>query len=749
MYWLILLLLLPGIAMSQDTIQALPRSILALYDSRHEPRVRYTNIHKYAEMPLNHLGYRLLYHDVHTPLPNMEQRDDIAGILTWFPSGSKVSEPRQYIHWMTNALKLGKKLVVVGNPGFYAQEKPLVPIHEVNQLWSHLGLKDLNSWTKKTYDTQLVIQTPALVGFEREYQGALPGFRNLQPLPNATVHLLARQHHSPVSDIALIATNPHGGYCADEYELFIGYIQDNEYRAWYLNPFLFFRLTFDQKPLPKTDTTTLAGRRIYYSHIDGDGWNNLAQLEEYRNQPLSCAEVLFKDILKPYDDLPCTVAPIAADISLNWVGTERSRAVTRNILGLPHIEVGCHTYTHPFDWYFFADYKPEIELPYLDRYVDGSWLAPSAMQSFKQSLRRVRKRPLPLPENTHLLNESYQIPRAYALKPFDLTLETEGAIQEVQKTAPHGKNVMVYQWSGDCLPFEAALRKVREAGIVNLNGGSTRFDDEFSSYSYVFPLGRLVGNEQQIYATNSNENTYTNMWLGKYYGFNKLPITFANTESPIRICPMNLYYHVYSTERLASFEALTSNLDYVRSQEIAPIAMSQYASIVGGFYQAEIYELGPSKWKIGNRGALQTIRFDHATQIAVDFSQSKGVIGQRYLQGSLYVYLDASENEPVIALEGNDDYWTYPSAHHPYLIDSRWPVRDVQTKEETTAFTTNGFGAGQMRWRVKEEGSYQIKQSGKEDFLALAKEGILSFALSRSLEPIRVEISRQMESAAK
>jgi len=27
--------------------------------------------------------------------------------------------------------------------------------------------------------------------------------------------------------------------------------------------------------VPKPDTTTLAGRRIYYSHIDGDGWKEL------------------------------------------------------------------------------------------------------------------------------------------------------------------------------------------------------------------------------------------------------------------------------------------------------------------------------------------------------------------------------------------------------------------------------------------------------------------------------------------
>jgi hypothetical protein len=42
--------------------QAVARTIIGLYDSRREPEIRLTRIHKLIEMPLNHLGLRGLGH---------------------------------------------------------------------------------------------------------------------------------------------------------------------------------------------------------------------------------------------------------------------------------------------------------------------------------------------------------------------------------------------------------------------------------------------------------------------------------------------------------------------------------------------------------------------------------------------------------------------------------------------------------------------------------------------------------------
>ena len=719
------------------------RTVIALYDGNHEKQISDSMLHLYAETPLNHLGYRLLYQDGNQPLPDLSQRPEVAGVITWLLPGVSLKDPKGYVRWLQRAIEAGKKVVLIGNPGFYPEgdDSPSL-LAEANRFWAGIGLRDSGRTVGKTYLTRFIHLDPKLTGFERAYQGVLPSYRVIQVVdPRVVSHATVRERDSQTEG-TLIATGPHGGYAAEDYALYVGARDGGEFKKWYINPYEFFRLTLDQEPIPKADTTTIAGRRIYYSQIDGDGWRSLTQLEVYREDPPPCAEVMYRHFLEGQQDLPCTVAPIGADIDESWVGTSRSRTIAEKIFSLPHVEVGTHTFSHPFDWGFFEHYTPEKELPFLDRYPDGSWIKPTVKGRIQKEMQQLTDyvRSPQLQNSVDVFDDSYTIPRAYALQPFLLEKEVAGSMETIHGLTPDKKKVKVMQWSGNCLPFEAALKEVREAGIGNLNGGSTRFDREFSSYAYVYPLGRKVGNEQQIYSTNSNENTYTEMWSGQFYGFDKLPQTYQNTESPFRLRPMNLYYHMYSAERLASFNALQSNLHYIRTQPIAPIEMSQFAAVVQGFYTAEFIPVEAGVWQVVSRGALPTVRFDRASQLCVNLSRSTGVVGQRHYQGSLYVYLDEAHSTATLALMDHKEYWQEPAASSPYLIESRWRVSAVRHLSSAVEFTASGFGEGIMRWRVPEEGPYSVSVDGQERFEIQASDGMLAFTLKPSLQPVRVMI---------
>lgn len=679
----------------------IPRTIIALYDSKHEPSTHASFVHLYGETPLNHLGFRLEYHDVTNPLPDINQRQDVVGVLSWYQDGTVVPNPHEYIQWAVSAIDAGKKFVILENPGFYVNDDNGASLRDANQLWAKLGLRDLGTWNLRTYSAHFTTADRNLVGFEREYTGILPNYRQMEAIEKDPVTV-----HASLGPHVMIATSPNGATIAHEYALYYIYNQEADHKQWYVNPFSFFRLAFDPNNIPKADTTTLAGRRIYYSHIDGDGWNNVTMLEEYRSKGVLCPEVIYNKILQPNPDLPCTVAPIGADITLSWVGTPKGRALTTRLLSLPNIEVGCHTFTHPFDWQFFEHYNPDEEKPYFSRYAQGGWEKPTVTSALSQWWDKLTQPQEPFTYPIKNLQEGYEVPRAFALKPFNLELEVRGALDAVNELTPSkAKRAMLYQWSGNCLPFESILKAVREANIVNINGGITRFDDEFPSYAWVSPLGRRVGDEQQIYASNSNENTYTKMWMGKYYGFNQLPQTFKNTETPIRLRPMNLYYHMYSGERQASLNALKENIAFVHTQEIAPVNASHFSQMISGFYATEFEPVSAKRWKILNRGELQTIRFDKATLQSVDFAQSEGVVGQRHFQGSLYVYLDAKVDNPIIALKDEERYWEEPQGDVPYLIDSRWLVYDLVRHEDGSVdFTSQGFGASEMRWYMPGQG---------------------------------------------
>jgi hypothetical protein len=92
--------------------QPVARRILALYDSSLEATPAETRIHRWAEMPLNHLGYVLTYRDIRKPLPTVDQARQFAGVLTWFP---RIPLTRNaYLDWAIKAAQAGTKFVILG-----------------------------------------------------------------------------------------------------------------------------------------------------------------------------------------------------------------------------------------------------------------------------------------------------------------------------------------------------------------------------------------------------------------------------------------------------------------------------------------------------------------------------------------------------------------------------------------------------------------------------------------------------------
>jgi hypothetical protein len=177
-----------------------------------------------------------------------------------------------------------------------------------------------------------------------------------------------------------------------------------------------------------------------------------------------------------------------------------------------------------------------------------------------------------------------------------------------------------------------------------------------------------------------------------------------------------------------------------------PVATSLFAAIADGFHTTRLVVLGADMWRIEDRGALQTLRFDRATFGAVDFTRSQGVIGQRHFQGSLYVALDEAHPAPVIALRETVVADTPAVAAHPYLIEGRWRVGALVADGDGMRFTAQGFGRGDMRWWVPRAGRYGIEVTREGERLAMAEavagaDHILAFELAQIAgAPIEVTV---------
>jgi len=772
-------------ASEKTTQKQIPRTVLALFDSASEGQSH--DIEDYLEMPLNFLGLNVKYHDIQKGIPNNVAVEDLVGIVTWFDATTKIPEIDDYVRWVIQLIDQGKKYIIIYDTGFYNEEQ-YVDLNLLEQLWHRLGFRYGDQWINQTNLTEFIYSDPFLAKFEYRLDNEKPSYpiitqiepkhhkssvksnpkskqvKEICEIPShenshiaaadqkkvirttsskVKSHLIARWNKSPNYDSDLVVTGPNGGCIATNYAIF-GISTDKGYfRKWIVNPFTFFTSALQLKNIPIPDPTTIAGNRVYYSQIDGDGWNNMTYVEGFNEAGYLCPDVIYQLILLPNPDLPVTVGPIGAELDLDWFGTSKGRNTAKKMFELPNVQVGCHTFTHPFDWPFFDHYTREKELPYLKKmpqkhgnkpvefYGDESGGLSSASAT-----------------DQNALEEGYTIPRAYGLKPFNLDQEVFGAIALINSLSPPNKKVNLYQWSGNALPNDKAIGLVYEAKVNNINGGESRFDNVYNSYSWLSPLGRTPGDHLQVYSSSCNEIYYTSEWNKNYYGLLCVIDTYKNTGIPIRTSPMDLYYHIFSGSREGGISAVQQIINYVRTQKCIPLSASDFSAYVMGFVSTRFDQVDADSWQIMQRGQLQTIRFDKSSSRSVDFGKSQGVIGQKHLHGSLYVYLDESIESPIITLKDNESFFEEPAGVIPYLIESRWRVSNMnQNWPKEMGFRTEGFGQCEMCWRMPEEGDYHIlverKNGEQERFKSNAPNGRLKITLpSSKIEPITVKIEQ-------
>lgn len=766
--------LLPVSAMADAAPES--RTLVSFYDSKKYATPRQISAHRFLEMPANHLGFDIKYYDINAPLPDLN--DSIRGIVLWFNPGASVPDAKLFLDWLEQQIAKGKKLIIIESAGLGDKQRQQQDImRQYNRILSNIGVQDSNLWHSVTYHSHTEYMDPSIAGFERQIGPVFPPFGSTYVIGDkATSHLkISITSEEEKDTVDLITTNPNGGFIAEGFAIFEVFEGDeSKVVQWFVNPFTFLKKALGVAPLtPVPDITTFNGRRIFYSHIDGDGWNNLCEINKYAKKKTLSAEVIRQEILKPYKDFAFSVGLITAEIDPACYGLPDSEKIARDIYALPNVEPSSHTHSHPLSWRYFEHYTPEKEEPILGHYPEKPKNMISMIEYLKDkadtrdwkslTTEKYETPPANEPEQPATSDDedekvagehglhSYETPRSYACAPFSLDQEITGSIDIINKLSPPNKKAILVQWSGNTSPFEGALKHTREAGFYNINGGDSRFDNEYPSYASIAPIGLHLGNELQIYSSNSNENTYTNLWTGRFFGFRYLQKTIQNTEEPLRVRPFNIYFHMYSGEKQASLNAVRENLEFARTQKLIPITTSHYTAIANGFYSTQLSKLSENIWKVSNRGFLNTIRFDDASNMSVDFEGSTGVWGQNYLHNSLYIHLDPEVEDPTIKLKINRNSNILPIEPSPYLVDSRWEIKSLHNDKNLLTIRALGYGAGEMTWTVPESGSYLIQAHKKkknkpvyEKLETVGSDGALHFTVDvmSPEEPLTITVQK-------
>ncbi|MBS0291307.1 MAG: endo alpha-1,4 polygalactosaminidase [Proteobacteria bacterium] len=584
------------------SIEPVARRVLVLYNGGEAPALDYTNAHRYLQMPLNHMGYVTDYVDVRGELPRLVAGDRYAGVVSWFSGFIAAPQRAGLSQWLQARMREGMPLAVVGDWGL-APDRALA---------RSLGL------VPDRADPQ---------GTLRQVQAApMMGFENPLPLPsrqNDLVQLtpdMARQSQSLVElrdarDRSFVggAITPWGGFVLDPNVLFE--IPGTDEARWLVDPFAFLQQALRLPAIPVPDTTTENGRRLLLAHVDGDGFPSLA---EFPGSPLA-AQVLLTEVFEKYR-IPQTMSVIEAEVAPDGLYpalSPRMEEVARKMFRLPHIEVGNHSYSHPFQW---------------DTAVQHG-----------------------------IFTDNSEAARSLAVPGYTMNLEREivGSTRYInERLAPRDKPVKIFQWSGDTAPSAEALALSYRAGLLNINGGDTSISRTNPSLTAVGALGLRKGGLLQVYAPITNENIYTHLWTGPYYGFERVIESFEMTDTPRRIKPVGIYYHSYSASKPASLKALKKVYNWALDHPLHPVHASEFIAKVQDFYDYAMARDGDG-WRLrSSNGALRTVRLPAALGLPRT-GASQAVAGWRPGVEGRYVHLSG----PAALLQTNADETSSPYLH--------------------------------------------------------------------------------------
>ena len=265
----------------------LPRYVLALYKSAEvyndvegrRPKTATSNeIHSWAQMPLNWLGLMVEYHDIDRGLPDERTMSRYRGVVTWFQT-EEMAAPLEYLHWLGAQVRAGRRVVILDYLGALRDRRTLrtLDLAAVNEALAPSGLEFRGNWTGNQQVIELRRKDSKMVEFERPLPSGLPYYQQVvSRRPDSRAHLVLARRDLPDSESHMVVTGPWGGFAAAEYVRF--QFPGESGAQWWLDPFAFFRDALGVGDWPRPDTTTQGGRRIFYSHIDGDGLRNRSEV---------------------------------------------------------------------------------------------------------------------------------------------------------------------------------------------------------------------------------------------------------------------------------------------------------------------------------------------------------------------------------------------------------------------------------------------------------------------------------------
>jgi len=660
----------PGLdTLGVGAVEVLPRKVLLLYNPAESPDLHYADPQRFLAMPLAYLGFVIDYQPITEAPPAFAALGRYAGIVSWINSDTALGETA-WPSWLAAQARAGVPLAVFSRFGVEADD-PL------------FGLLGLVSPEVLPNTPLRISQKDSLMDFELPVRARSGDLFPLRLTGAGRPLLTLKTPDGQVFHPA--ALTPWGGYALSPYVVESLPGNDSGER-WYLNPLTFLRAALRvEATVPVPDVTTENGRRLFFVHIDGDGFASQAELPGAR----LAGEVLRDDLLKRYP-WPTTMSVIEGEVGPTGLYPQlspRLEKVAKDIFALPHVEVASHTYSHPFYWNKAED-------------------AAAAGDS----------------KGYHLDIKGYT---------YDIRREISGSRDYINaRLAPPGKKTEILLWSGNCVATPAALAEVEKAGLLNMNGGDTDITRSRNSWTRIAGLGVEKDGRYQVFAPNQNENVYTNLWTGPFYGFERVIETFELTDRPYRFKPVNLYFHVYAASKTASLTSLHRIYAWAGKQDLHPVYASDYIRKVLDFNHMTVARTADG-YRIRGNGDLRNLHVPGMLR-SVDWAASTGLAGMSAAPEGSYLGL-ADGSADIVLMPATPKAGTQRTTKQPYLASANARTQGFVRNGRDLAFGLQGRMP--LEFALANSDSCTLSTKGREIKPWRAEAGLRHFRLEQHAEP--------------
>jgi len=587
------------------------------------------------QMALEWMGYKMEFHDVGTGRPPDQLSPEVCAVILDSALDVPFADEGFYADWILKQRGRGLKLLFIGTyPGNNADKR--------QQLTEALGIRGSTADIAGVKSAKFRTLDKTMVDAALLPRPRTTGLVSAQAPEDAKVWLsiLATDRSDAEIPSDVIYTAPWGGALLEPYLFFRTSPED--VRA-VIDPFAFLATILPAGAFPAPDATTRDGRRMFLTHIDGDGFTTLSR----KHLNVTCAEIIRDEFLRKYP-FPITVSVIESEVRAllkeqNPADRQRFEDIARSLFALPNVHGASHAFSHPFVWMPGRDLEGArgYATPWLEFADDKTYPA------------------------------------------FDLRREIEGSVKYIQDTLmPPDKKLEVFLWSGNCRPSGEALRLVAGLGLEALNGGNTMINRRAEGIAGISSTDTFMDGELQVYSPVQNEFVYTNGFTGPLYGGYRLVIdTFKRTETPRRVKPVNVYYHFYSVQSGESQAALKDVYDWCLAQPLHSVTARDFVRLAKDSRATSIVSAGSKRWIARNGGLCRTFRVPAAWG-APNLALSNGVTGFIVEGGQTYLHTDGRREVVMDFNRGADSR----GGAHPWLESSSGEI----TLEEVTAKQIRG-----------------------------------------------------------